>query len=447
MNPADLIERAFTDGVVVVLDGEKIALDGPEKAIEKWWPKFQQHERKVVTYLHAVDSKDAQKAHPKPKITQDAERQSKAKPKLVCMKDVAPREVSWLWENRFAAGRVTLIVGMPGCGKSFVTCDMAARVSTGKAWPDGTSCKQGDVLFITAEDDPGDTIRPRLDAHGADVSRIHLLQGKLLPNDNGEDDEVCITLQDVALIERSMLQIGNVSLIVIDPIGSFIGGGVDSHRDTEVRSVLTPIAKLAEQSGAAVVMVAHRRKSNTGSADDSALGSRAFVGLARSVWHLSKDTDDPERRLFLNGKNNLAKEQDGLAFRISDFRVDWEVNPVTVTADEQFAAERMVPDGESRSALDDAVVWLEQALSLGEMAATEIYRKAKQDRISERTLRRAADKLGVTKTRLGYQQPSRWSLNVPGQQDHTCPKNPIPVQQNILANNGELGQVWDGGAF
>jgi putative DNA primase/helicase len=394
-----------------------------------------------------IDGEDTQKARPKPKIIQDAERQLMAKPKLVCMQDVAPREISWLWENRFAAGRVTLIVGMPGCGKSFVTCDMAARVSTGNVWPDGTPCKQGNVLFITAEDDPADTIRPRLDAHGADVSRVHLLQGKLLPNDNGEDDEVCVSLQDVALIEKSMLQIGDVRLIVIDPIGSFMGGGVDSHRDTEVRSVLTPIAKLAEQSGAAVVMVAHRRKGNTGSADDSALGSRAFVGLARSVWHLSKDIDDPERRLFLNGKNNLAKEQEGLAFRISDGRVDWEVNPVIVTADEQFAAERMIPDGESRSALEDAVLWLEQALTLGSMPVKEILKRAEQDGVKERTLRRAAESLGVLKTRLGYQQPVRWSLPRDGQTGHTLPNETIVGQQNMLDKYGELGQVWDGGAF
>jgi putative DNA primase/helicase len=394
-----------------------------------------------------IDGEDTQKARPKPKIIQDAERQSMAKPKLVCMQDVAPREISWLWENRFAAGRVTLIVGMPGCGKSFVTCDMAARVSTGNVWPDGTPCKQGNVLFITAEDDPADTIRPRLDAHGADVSRVHLLQGKLLPNDNGEDDEVCVSLQDVVLIEKSMLQIGDVRLIVIDPIGSFMGGGVDSHRDTEVRSVLTPIAKLAEQSGAAVVMVAHRRKGNTGSADDSALGSRAFVGLARSVWHLSKDIDDPERRLFLNGKNNLAKEQEGLAFRISDGRVDWEVNPVTVTADEQFAAERMIPDGESRSVLDDAVAWLEQALTIGEMPATDILKKAKKDGISESTLRRASKRLGVVHSRLGFQQPVRWSLPNDGQAGHTLPNETIVGQQNMLDKYGELGQVWDGGAF
>lgn len=445
MNPVDLIERAFADGVGVRLDGSKIILDGPQAAVATWQPKFDRHERAVVAYLNAIDAQETPKTRMKSKYVQDAERQSKAKPKLVCFKDVAPREISWLWENRVAAGRVTLIVGMPGCGKSFVTCDMAARVSTGKAWPDGSPCERGNVLFITAEDDPGDTIRPRLDAHAADVSRVFILQGKLLPNENGEPDEVCLSLQDVALIEQAMQEIGNVRLIVIDPIGSFMGGSVDSHRDNEVRSVLAPIAKLAERSGAAVVMVAHRRKGNAGSADDSALGSRAFVGLARAAWHLSKDTDDPERRLFLNGKNNLAKEQDGLAFRITGGYVDWEASPVSMTADEQFAAERLVPDGEPRSALDDAIAWLEQALALGEMATTEIQRKAKQDGIAERTLRRAADKLGVIKTRLGYQQPVRWSLPIPGQKDHTWPSNPIPVQQKCLDNNGELGQVWDGG--
>lgn len=445
MNVENLIENAFKDGVGVRLDGNSIALDGPQQGLAKWQQRFEQNERRVVAHLQEIDRQESGTITKKPRPIGKVERELKAKAKLLCMDDVQSRPISWLWNGRFAAGRITMIVGMPGCGKSFVTCDMAARVSTGSPWPDGSPCERGNVLFITAEDDPGDTIRPRLDAHGAETKRIFIIQGKLLPNDDGSEDEVTFSLQDVVLIERAIEQIGNVRLIVVDPIGSFMGGSVDSHRDNEVRNVLAPLAKLAEQSGAAVVMVAHRRKGNAGSADDTALGSRAYVALSRSVWHLSKDIDDQDRRLFLNGKNNLAKEQSGLAFRITDGRVDWESSPVAMTADDQMAQERSIPDGEPTSALDDAVTWLSQALELGSMTVKEIQAKAKADGITERTLRRAAEKIGVVKSRLGYQQPVQWALPKDGQTDHTWPNNSILGQQKTLANNGDLGQLWDNG--
>ena len=116
------------------------------------------------------------------------------------------------------------------------------RVSTGTPWPDGSHCERGSVLFITAEDDPGDTIRPRLDAHRADVSRIHLLAGTLTSDKKGEDREIRFTLQDVGVLEATLDMLPDCRLIVIDPIGSFLGGRTDAHRDNQVRGVLAPVA-------------------------------------------------------------------------------------------------------------------------------------------------------------------------------------------------------------
>ena len=113
------------------------------------------------------------------------------------------------------------------------------------------------------------------------------------------------------------MRLPDCKLVVIDPIGSFLGNGTDAHRDNEVRGVLAPVAMLAEKHGPAVLVVAHRRKSAGSIADDLALGSRAFTGIARAVWHLTRDPDDKARRLLLPGKNNLAREGDGLAFSIS----------------------------------------------------------------------------------------------------------------------------------
>ena len=203
---------------------------------------------------------------------------------------------------------------MPGLGKSYLTCDMASRVSNGTPWPDGSDCELGSVLLITGEDDPHDTIRPRLDIHEANVKKIHLLSTVHRLNRDGKTQEFMFTLADVQALETTLKTLSDCRLIIVDPIGSFLGAGTDAHRDNEVRGVLAPIAKLAEQTGAAVLMVVHRRKGGGSNADDLALGSRAFTGIARSVWHLVPDSNSSERRLLLPGKNNLAMQQQGLAF-------------------------------------------------------------------------------------------------------------------------------------
>ena len=316
-------------------------------------------------------------------------------PILVCMADVDSRPVDWLWPNRIAAGRITLLVGMPGTGKSFLTCDLAARVSTATPWPDKSECQQGSVILISAEDEPHDTIRPRLDAHYADVSRIHLLSAVRYLDRKGEQAEVMFTLADVESLEIALKQVGDCMLIVVDPIGSFLGGRIDAHRDNEVRSVLAPVAKLAEKYGPAVLVVAHRRKATSGLADDLAIGSRAFTGIARTVWHLTRNTEDKNRRLLLPGKGNLTPEQHGLAFSIVNdpARLVWERDPVAMTADEALALENRDPG--QGSAVDEAATWLQDFLSEGPKPGKEVKEAARAAGIAPRTLDRAKAKLRI----------------------------------------------------
>ncbi len=149
-------------------------------------------------------------------------------PIVICLADVEPREVDWLWPGRIPAGRITLLVGKPGEGKSFLTTDLAARVSTGTPWPDGSPCHRGSVLLLSAEDDPGDTIRPRLDAHYADASRVHMLSAVRRRTTEGTLRDTVFTLADVEALERTLAGIPDCRLVVIDPIGSYLGGGTDA---------------------------------------------------------------------------------------------------------------------------------------------------------------------------------------------------------------------------
>lgn len=365
------------------------------------------------------------------------------------MADIEPRPINWLWRGRIARGRITLLVGRPGEGKSFVTCDLASRISTGAPWPDGEQCERGAVIFITAEDDPHDTIRPRLDAHGADVSRIHLLSG-VQRTEDGKTTELVFTLSDVEILEKALQQVPDCRLIVIDPIGSFLGGRCDAHRDNEVRSVLAPIAKLAEQHGAAVLMVAHRRKGAAQSADDTALGSRAFTGLARSVWHISRDPDDDQRRLLLPGKSNLAASTTGLAFTIAGepASVHWDDEPVQMSADDALARETGNATGEM-SALDEAVAWLAEYLTAGPQPGKTVRKAAEADGIANRTLDRARGKLQVKAEPDGFGGPWTWRLPVDASTDcaNAEPESTDYAKEDALAHTGDTVAHSDGSAL
>jgi hypothetical protein len=335
-------------------------------------------------------------------------------PILTCLADVEPRPVSWLWPGRIPLGRITLLVGRPGEGKSFLTTDIASRVTTGTTWPDGGVCPKGSVIIISAEDDPADTIRPRLDAHYADVANVHLLSAVRRVDDKGQYERM-VTLADLDAIEESLARLPDCKLIVVDPIGSFLGGRTDAHRDNEVRSVLAPVAKLAADNGPAVLVVAHRRKSAGTVADDLALGSRAFTGIARAVWHLARDPENTSRRLLLPGKNNLAAEGDGLAFTIigEPARISWERDPVRMRADDALAAEQERRDtkpGPKAETRNRATEWLRELLQAGPMPSVKVREEAKSAGYAWRTVHRAKDELDVKPVRRKFSGEWFWEL-------------------------------------
>lgn len=348
------------------------------------------------------------------------------RPRLLRMSEVEPTTVRWLWPGRIPRGRMTLLVGRPGGGKSFATADFAARVSQGRHWPDGTPCPAGSVILCSAEDDPADTIAPRLIAHGADRSRVHLLTGVLHEREDGTEHERVFVLGDLDPLRQALDSLGDCRLIVVDPVGSYLGGEADAHRDNEVRSVLAPLCKLAEKHDAALLIVAHTRKSAAAFADDTALGSRAFTGLARSVLHLMADPDDDtdRRRLLLPGKNNLAERPPGLAFDIGPGEVDgracvrWMDGEVTITADEAVNREPKQDDAK-RTERDEAADWLRQTLANGPMLAKEVKELAKEgEGIAARTLDRAKKAAGVEAYRPENPGPWYWRLSEAGTVRH-----------------------------
>jgi putative DNA primase/helicase len=365
------------------------------------------------------------------------DRASDEKSNIVWFSTIEPVEMQWLWPARIPAGRITLLVGLPGKGKSLLAIDVAARVSIGMPWPDGGVCPQGSAILITAEDNPNDTIRPRLDAAGADVERVGLLSMVRRRGADGRPTETPFTLADVAVLEKELARLPDCKLIVIDPIGSFLGSNTDAHRDNEVRAVLAPVAALAEKHGAAVLVVAHRRKSFGTLADDSALGSRAFTALARAVWHVSPDPDNKARRLLLPGKNNLAPEGHGLAFTIwgDPPSLHWERSPVLMSADDCLAAEsKASKPGPRADARLHAVAWLRTALADGPRQAKELLNEAREAAcLSPATLRRAREELGVEAYREHVPGPWYWRLPQGAHVEPAVSKGPEPEHLGHVA--------------
>lgn len=337
-----------------------------------------------------------------------------SEPEIVCLGSVEPKSIEWLWEGRIALGKLSLIVGDPGLGKSLITIAMAATVSVGGKWPvDRAQAPKGSVILMSAEDDLADTIRPRLDAADADVSKIHAFTMVSSPGDNGERERRFFSLKlDLPVLERAIESIDDCKLVVIDPISAFTGG-TDTHNNADVRGLLAPLAELAQRYGAAIVGVTHLNK-GAGQAMYRIMGSLAFTAAARSVLAVAKDQDDPLRRLVMPVKNNLGNDLTGLAYKIGTDAangapvVQWEPDAITESIDEVL--EQDSGYGVTASLLDDAKDWLGDALSEGARETTELQKKAKMAGHAWATVKRAKTALKVKPFKKGFSGVWAWRL-------------------------------------
>jgi len=329
---------------------------------------------------------------------------------LRCFTDIAPKPLRWLWAGRIPLGKLTLLIGDPGLGKSLLTADAASRVTRGTSFPDGASCEVGSAIFLSAEDDAADTIRPRLDAAGADVSRVHILEAVCVQLTNGSLTEKTFNLEtDIAALAGALREHPEVRLIVIDPLSAYLGG-VDSHSNAEVRGMLAPLVALAARFGVAVLCVTHLRKS-AGAAIYRAISSIAFAAAARAVWAVAPDPEDGDRRLLLAVKQNLSASASGLAFRIEAQnnvpRLAWEPGAVALAANEVLGNVEMQQDQSERR---EAKEWLKDFLADGPVAVKKIQGEAKAAGLSWMTVRRAKEALLVVASKSAYQGGWQWRL-------------------------------------
>jgi hypothetical protein len=332
---------------------------------------------------------------------------------LICLDSVTPQAVEWLWRDRIPLGKVTILYGDPDVGKSLTTLDITARVSTGFPWPDSPCTLQepGGVVLLSAEDDAADTIRPRLDAMGANCSRIMLLRAVRGADDKARQFNL---RDDIERLGQAIDKTPNCKLATIDPISAYLGK-TKAKENAEVRATLAPLAALAAEKHVAIVAVTHMNKSQV-AAMYRALDSIAFMALSRQAWLFCRDEADREKRLMLPVKHNLAPDSiSGLAFKIMEKdgqpTVRWLADEVvTIEADEalQHAPKRKGP---KPLKLQTAIAWLQQSLRDAPRLVSELIVEADEDEgIKSRTLERAAKALGVIDKREGFQGKVWWCL-------------------------------------
>lgn len=330
---------------------------------------------------------------------------------IICLADVRPEPVTWLWPGRIPMGKITLIDGDPGLGKSTLAFDLAARVSTGSVMPDGSPSLPGGAVILTLEDGLADTVVPRLKVAGADLEKIVALQGV-----KSADGKLRVpTVEDVAALTSACQQVA-AKIVIIDPLMAYLPSQRNSWRDQDVRQALAPLAKMAEEIGGAVVVIRHLNKSGGSQSIYRGGGSIGIIGAARSALLVAKDPENEDRRVLAAIKTNLTRMPESLSFRMATIdetaRIVWE-GTSSHTADALLA----VPvSQEERSVLEDAADFLRSILEKGPVEVKQIQKAARQAGIVDATLRRAKSYAGVTSKRDKFGEGGKWFWSLDAQE-------------------------------
>lgn len=331
------------------------------------------------------------------RVPDDATEACRARHDVVTLADVAPESVRWLWRDWLAHGKLHVLDGDPGQGKSTTTADLAARITTGAPMPGETMRRApAAVLFVTYEDGLGDTLRPRLEAAGADLGRVQAWRGT-----RTADATVPPVFPDDLGALRVIVDDLRPALIVVDPLMAALAGEVNSFRDQDVRRVLAHLARVAEDADAAVLLVRHLRKGTAGNAIHAGGGSIGIVGAARVGWSLAPHPDDPEARVLAQVKNNVAPLAPSRVLRLDPTpsgvaRVRWD-GTTDLTAEALHAAREDRPD-DGGPDVDD---WLRAVLAAGPVPSRDLKRLAGDEGHAWRSVQRRLRAIGAVATRTG----------------------------------------------
>ena len=362
---------------------------------------------------------------------------------------VKPEPIRWLWDGWLAKGKLHVLAGAPGTGKTTLSVALAASVTRGAAWPDGTRAPVGDILIFSAEDDVKDTLAPRLLGAGADMTRVWFISQVDLTEGGRAFDPAT----DLVLLEQRLSKMDSPALLIVDPIVNAVAG--DSHKNGEVRRALDPLVKLAERYDIAVLGISHFSK-GTGGRDptERVTGSIAFGALARVVMVASRGKPDDEGgesdRMFMRSKSNIGRDDGGFAYALEQVAVPgkqgieasvvrWR-GPIEGSAREALAAAEVRSDDESGGALREAAEFLLDLLAPGPVPAAKVQESARAAGHAFATVKRAKAQLGITASKLGMAGGWAWALP---EGDQGIAKKPIQKRMGTFGNLEHLRRNGD----
>ncbi len=339
----------------------------------------------------------------------------KKKPITIKASEVKSKPINWLWPYQIAKGKLTIITGDPGLGKSQITAFIAATVSRGGKWPvEGSEAEKGSVILLNAEDDAGDTIKPRLEALGADLENIHLMLA-ISEDSDCRDFRLDKDLDELSYALDQML---NPQLVIIDPISAYLGGA-DSYKDAEIRSLLTPLSQLAEEHEVSVIAVSHLNKNQDKKAIHRISGSIGFVASARSAFSVVQDPDNPDQKFMLPVKNNISKDKEGFSFEIKSVSLPNEIETSRVCFGDEFVQKHvdevlsLTSSSQRQTLTQEAEEFLLEILKEGEYSAIELKEQAQKLGISPKPLRSAQKNLGIKAVKIGFGHEGEWKWILP----------------------------------
>jgi len=383
---------------------------------------------------------------PKPEYQAGADKENKPnRVILTCGADMTPEPILWLWKEWIAQGKFHILAGQPGVGKTTISLALAATVTIGGRWPDGERCEAGNIIIWSGEDDPADTLLPRLIASGADRNKVYFVNG----TESGDTVRPFDPSTDLSMLEKVAHDIGGVKLIIVDPVVNAVSG--DSHKNTETRRDLQPIVEMATRLNAAVIGITHLSKGGAGQDPVSrVIGSIAFTALPRVVMVAAKitDADGKSKRLFMRGKSNCGPDDGGFEYYLEQSEplpgihassASWG-SAVAGTARELLA--ETTANSEEVSHKNDAASMLEEELSDSDWTDSKVASKPLIEAgFSKKKIWSASQKLNVIRKKDGMNGAWLWRLQT-NNGKNTPEDSILPVEDSedsLLYKRGIFG--------
>jgi hypothetical protein len=335
-----------------------------------------------------------------------------SRPTILRFDQIQPAHVTWLWEPYLARGKLAILDGDPGTGKSFFVCDLAARLSRGGPLPDGKGISRPmGTLLLNAEDNVQDTIWHRLEAAGAAKERVISLNGL----GSGTNTPVTQFPRDLDLLSE-VIRDHNIQFVSIDPMMAFFPPEVQANNDQCIRQALTPLADLATQTGACIMLTRHLNKAGGPRAIYRGSGSIGIIGAIRTGLFLAMHPEDRDRRLLAMSKTNIGVLGPSLEFKLKELdllgtALEW-LGESDYSANDLCAGSR---EARAPKAREEAMVWLQEFLANGPRTMTEVIAAGKLAGHTERTLDRAKAALQIKSERVVRGGKAEWYWVFPGQ--------------------------------